>query len=248
MISRLRAFLNSMDAKAWISVSVSLALFAFVAAMFFFGQQWLEMNAGEEGKDRLAEAFAPYVDSPNALLFVIAVYCVLALTGFPQFLLFSATVAAFGPVKGMVFSWIATMGSSTLTFLMGRLFGGAFVDRLSGKRVRAFMSFVERRGVLASGLVRVTPSAPFIVVNAAAGAARIPMWKFWLGTGIGIAPKIVVVAFFWQGVLAMGDFFRSRDPSDLALMVVVIAAWLAFLLGMRAVFVRLRNRYRSEGL
>jgi len=248
MLSGFGRFLNSMDAKAWISVSVSLVLFAFVAAMFFFGQDWLGVAVGEDGKDKLASIFAPYIDSPNALLFVIAVYSVLALTGFPQFLLFSATVAAFGPVLGMIYSWVATMCSSTLTFLMGRLFGGAVVSRLKGTRVQAFMSFVERRGILASALVRVTPSAPFIIVNAAAGSVNIPLWKFWVGTGLGIAPKIVVVAFFWQAVLLAGAFFRSRDPRDLALMAIFIPAWIAFLLLMRYFYLRFRNRYRDETL
>ncbi|MEO1309772.1 MAG: VTT domain-containing protein [Pseudomonadota bacterium] len=235
----------AMDSKAWISVGVTLALFAFVAFMFVFGQAWLGFDE-EDPAERLQRLMAPFVDSPNAILIVIAFYCVLAMTGFPQFLLFSVTVALFGPVIGMIYSWIATMCSSTLTFLMGRLFGGRFVAKLSGERVQAFMRFVERRGVLASALVRITPSAPFIIVNAAAGSVSIPLWKFWLGTGIGVAPKIVVVAFFWKAVQAAGDFFRSRDPADLALMAIIIPAWIAFLLLMRWLYLHFRNRYRSQ--
>ncbi len=249
MFSALKRFLNSMDAKAWVSVGVTLALFAFVALMFAFGQAWLGFEGGEEtgGRlNRLEEILAPFVDSPNAIFIVIAFFSILALTGFPQFLLFGATIAVFGPVKGAIYSWVATMCSASLTFAMGWLFGGGFVKRLSGERVQAFMRFVSERGVLASGLVRIVPSAPFIVVNAAAGSMHIPIWKFWLGTAMGIAPKIIVIAFFLKATQQIGDFFLSRDLNDLVLAGVVIVAWIGLLLLVRQLYLHFRDRYRSQ--
>lgn len=249
-LRRLGRFLNEMDAKAITSFAVSIILLVFVVLMFLFGKGWLNLQEDGAVMDLMARA----ADSPWALVGVISVFSLLALTAFPQILLITVTVIAFGPKTGALYAWIATMASATLTFGMGHFLGGRWVLRLGGERVQKTIGFIGRHGVLASGLVRVVPSAPFIVVNAAAGAAHIPMWKFWLGTGIGIIPKILVVAVLGaftpsaevlkEGVSGVVDFFTSREPMDLAIIILVIAAWLGFLLLVRWIYRRMR---RNEG-
>lgn len=247
-LRRLGRFLNEMDAKAITSLVVSVILLAFVVVMFLFGQQWLHLE--EEGA--LTGLMARAAESPWALLGVVSVFSLLALTGFPQILLITATVIAFGPQSGAFYAWIATMASATLTFGLGHFLGGRWVRKMGGDRVQRTIDFIGRHGVLASGLVRVVPSAPFIVVNAAAGAAHIPMWKFWLGTGVGIVPKIMVVALLGaltpsadvlkEGVTGVVEFFTSREPLDLLLILLVIACWLGFLLLVRWLYRRMRRR------
>ncbi len=247
-LRQLGRFLNAMDAKAITSLSVSVILLVFVILMFTFGQQWLHLS--DEGA--LTALMARAAGSPLAIFGVISVYALLALTGFPQILLITATVIAFGPKDGAIFAWIATMSSGTLTFGLGHFLGGRWVRRLGGDRVQRTINFLGSHGVVASGLVRVVPSAPFIVVNAAAGAAHIPLWKFWTGTGIGIIPKILLVALIGamvsdidvlqQGVAGILDFFTSREPMDLAIIALIITLWLAFLLLMRLIYRRLRRR------
>ncbi|MEQ8748651.1 MAG: VTT domain-containing protein, partial [Amphiplicatus sp.] len=174
------------------------------------------------------------------------------LTGFPQILLFAATVLVFGPEKGALYAWLATMTSATFTFFIGHALGGGWVRKLGPERVQSTIDFLTRHGIVASGLIRVVPSAPFVVVNAAAGAAHIPLWKYLLGTGIGIVPKILLVAGIGvflpepgQLTAEIGDivaFFQSREPKDLAILAAIILGWLAFLYVMRLVYVRLRRR------
>lgn len=244
----LARFLTNMDAKAITSLCVSVILLAFVVLMFVYGKDWL--NLDEDGK--LAEMMAKAAAHPWALVGVISVYVLLALTGFPQILLFAATVIAFGPQTGAFYSWAATMASATFTFGLGHALGGRWVRRLGGERVSATMDFLGRHGILASGLIRVVPSAPFIIVNAAAGAAHIPLWKYWTGTGIGIIPKIAVVALIAafspdqtvlkQGIRGVVDFFTSREPRDLAIMALIIPGWLGLLLATRWFYLRMRRR------
>ena len=250
-LRQLGRFLNSMDAKAMTSLAVSLTLLAFVVLMFFFGQQWLQLD----DNDALLALLARTAESPWAIIGVISVYSLLALTGFPQILLFTFTIIAFGAQVGPVYCWIATMISASLTFGMGHFLGGRWVRRMGGERVQRTINFIGAHGILASGLVRVVPSAPFIVVNAAAGAAHIPMWKFWLGTGMGIVPKIALVAVLWvmtpdadelkQGTIGIVEFFTSRNPSEFALVALIVVAWVGFLLAMRWLYRRLR---RGEGV
>lgn len=247
-LRQLGRFLNSMDAKAITSLAISAILLSFVVLMFFFGQQWLDL----EDDGALTELMANAAESPWAMAGVISVFALLALTGFPQILLITATVIAFGPKNGAIYSWVATMASGTLTFALGHFLGGRWVRRLGGERVQRTIKFIGEHGIVASGLVRVVPSAPFIVVNAAAGAAHIPMWKFWSGTGIGIIPKILLVAILAamapdasvldEGVSGVVEFFTSREPRDLGLLALIITGWLGFLLLMRWIYRRMRRR------
>lgn len=246
-LRRLGRFLNAMDAKAVTSLAVSVTLLVFVVLMFLFGQQWLLL----EGKDELT-LLTRAAESPWAILGVISVFSLLALTGFPQIVLITATVMAFGPLQGAIFSWIATMSSATLTFGLGHFLGGRWVRRLGGDRVQRTINFIGHHGIIASGLVRVVPSAPFIVVNAAAGSAHIPMWKFWTGTSFGIVPKIALVAVLIafapdadvmsEGIGGLVEFFTSREPRDLAIIALIIGGWLGFLLLMRWVYQMMRRR------
>lgn len=247
-LRRLWRFLTAMDAKAITSLAVSVILLIFVVFMLAYGQQWL--NLDREGQ--LSMLLMTAAESPWAVVGVVSIFMFLALTGFPQILLITATVIVFGPQNGAIYSWIATMASATLTFGLGHFLGGRWLKRLGGERVQRTMSFIGRHGVLASGLVRVVPSAPFIVVNATAGAAHIPMWKFWLGTGIGIIPKILFVACLaaftpdtdvLRGeVSGVVEFFTSREPKDLAIVALIIVGWLGFLLLVRWLYRRLRRR------
>ncbi|MHA7871697.1 MAG: TVP38/TMEM64 family protein [Hyphococcus sp.] len=250
-LRQLGRFLNQMDAKAITSLAVSVTLLAFVVLMFLFGQQWLQL----EGNQELELLMARAAESPWAILGVVSVFSLLALTGFPQVLLITATVIAFGAWNGAVYSWIATMASATLTFGLGHFLGGRWTRRLGGERVQRTIDFIGRHGIIASGLVRVVPSAPFIVVNAAAGSAHIPMWKYWIGTGVGIIPKITLIAVLGvlaqdadvlsEGVTGIVAFFTSREPKDLAVIALVIVAWLGFLLLMRWIYRAMRRRERA---
>ncbi len=237
-----------MDAKAITSLAVSVILLAFVILMLAYGQQWLKL----EQDGQLSQLLMSAAESRWAVIGVISIFVFLALTGFPQILLITATVVVFGPKNGAIYSWIATMASATLTFGLGHFLGGRWVRRFGGERVQRTINFIGRHGILASGLVRVVPSAPFIVVNAAAGAAHIPMWKFWVGSGVGIIPKILVVAVLAaftpdtgalrDDVAGVVDFFTTRDPEHLSIIALIITGWLGFLVLVRWLYRRLRKR------
>lgn len=241
-----------MDAKALTSFVVSIVLLGFVLFMLFFGQAWMNLDEENGRVEQLNSLVAAAAESPYAIIGVISIFSLLALTGFPQILLITATVIVFRPLNGALYAWFATMASATLTFGLGHFLGGRWVRRLGGERVQRTINFLDHHGILASGLIRVVPSAPFIVINAAAGAAHIPIWKYWVGTGVGIIPKIAVVAilaaFFpdthtlSEGVDGLVGFFTSREPRDLALVAGIIAVWLGFLLLVRAIYRRMRAK------
>lgn len=251
-LSRFGRFVNAMDAGAATSLLVSAVLLIFVLLMFFFGKHWLALDGQNELQALLHEASA----SPWAAPIVVLVFVALALTGFPQIWLITATVLAFGARNGALYSWLATMISATATFGLGHWFGGRFVKRYGGERTQATIDFIGRHGILASGLIRVVPSAPFIVVNAAAGAAHVPLWKYWAGTSVGIVPKIAIVAALSTlapsdqsvagGAAGIYHYFTSLRPEELALLAALVVGWLGFLLFVRWIYQRIRSRVEKD--
>lgn len=246
-LRELGRFLMTMDAKAATSLFVTTVLLAFVLLLISFGPLWLHLD--NEGINRVVLAAS---ESPWAVPILVFVFVVLALTGFPQILLITATVVAFPGRDGIFYSWLATMISATFTFGLGRWLGGRFVGRIGGERAQPTIDFIGRHGILASGLIRIVPSAPFVIVNAAAGAAHIPLWKYWAGTSVGIIPKILFVAILYSlapdrrtlehGVEGLAGFFASWAAADWVLVGAVIGGWLGLLLLFRSIYETMRLR------
>lgn len=216
---RLLQFLSNMDAKAWRTLVISFVLFGGVGLIFVFGAQALGF-----GGQAAVERWMGAASGPWALPMAIAGFALLAFIGVPQFMLIAAAVVAFGALRGSAYSWTGTMVSSLIGFYLGRLAGARTLERFSGAGVRRFMDHIGRNGFLASLIVRLVPSAPFIVVNMAAGVTPMRTLDFAAGTAIGIIPKIALTAFAGASIARAlkGDFGR-----DALWLVVVVAAWIA---------------------
>ena len=176
---------------------MSFVLFGGVGVVFVFGGGALGLRGGENVERWLGAGLS----GPWAPLAATGGFCLLAFLGVPQFVLIAAAVVAFGPWAGFAYSWVGTLISSLIGFALGRRFGARLLRDYAGRSVNAFMSMVGRNGFLASLVVRLVPSAPFIVVNMAAGATPMGWTGFTLGTAVGIVPKIALTAFAGQAVV-----------------------------------------------
>lgn len=196
---RLIRFFTTLDARGWRALAASFLLFGGVGLMFLFGAPLLGLDgAGEvEHWMRAAEA------EPLGLFVAVGVFALLAFAGVPQFVLIAAAVVACGPVIGSAYSWIGTLVSATVGFGLGRVWGERALRPVAGPRLVRFMETVGRNGFMASLIVRLVPSAPFIIVNMAAGATPMRLRDFIAGTAIGIVPKIMLTAFSGAAILQM---------------------------------------------
>jgi uncharacterized membrane protein YdjX (TVP38/TMEM64 family) len=211
-------FLSNMDAQAWRTLAVSFVLFGGVGLVFLFGAQVLGFNGEATVEHWLGAASGPW-----ALPMAVAAFAVLAFAGVPQIMLIAAAVVAFGPWAGVVYSWVGTMVSSLVGFYLGRAAGAKTLERFSGAGVKRFMALVGRNGFVASLIVRLAPSAPFIVVNMAAGVTPMRTLDFVSGTAIGIVPKIVLTAFAGNSI---GRLLRGEIGRDVLWLVVIAVAWI----------------------
>ncbi|MEE9381373.1 MAG: VTT domain-containing protein [Hyphomonadaceae bacterium] len=190
-------FLNRLDKSAWRAVMVTLGLFAGVIGIFILGKTGVFGTF--EGVQAMLEELR---GSPWGLPVIIAVFCLAAFLGIPQFGLIAATVVAFGPWLGFGYSWIATLVSGVITFWSGRLAGEQTFRRYAGGGANRMSEFIGRNGFLASLLVRIVPTAPFVVVNMAFGVSHTKFLHYMAGLAIGVLPKTALVAFAGQSLIS----------------------------------------------
>lgn len=214
---RLIDFLTNMDVRAWRSLVVSFVLFGGVGCVFLLGAPALGLT-GTAGVERwLALARGPW-----ALPVAVAAFAGLAFLGAPQVVLIAAAAVVFGPWLGSLYAWIGTFVSALIGFELGRVFGRRLIGDLHSPGVARFMALIGRNGFMASLIIRLVPAAPFIVVNMAAGTARVRRVHYALGTGIGILPKILLTAFAGGTVTAA---FKGGGLVQLGLLALTLAIW-----------------------
>jgi uncharacterized membrane protein YdjX (TVP38/TMEM64 family) len=217
-MARLIRFILDMDARAWRTVLVTFLLFGGAGVIFVVAGAAL----GLRGEAAVQQWLGLAAQSPFSLLIATAAFAVLAFAGVPQVMLIAAAVVAFGPWLGSLYSWIGTMVSAAVGFWLGRATGGRLL-RAGGEKLDRFMAMIGQNGFLASLVIRLVPSAPFVVVNMAAGSTPMRFAAFALGSGIGIVPKILLTALAGRSVTEAG---RGQAWVGLAVLAVALAAWI----------------------
>jgi uncharacterized membrane protein YdjX (TVP38/TMEM64 family) len=206
-----------LDARAWRSLAGAFVTFGGVGLVFLFGARLM----GVDGAGAVRAWLGASAGSPWALPATVAIFAGLAFLGVPQVVLIAAAVLALGPWAGMTYSWAGTLISSVIGFWLGRRFGASLLRDWAGPRVGRFVDIVARNGFMASLLIRLAPSAPFIFVNMAAGVARVGWFDFVAGTAVGIVPKIALTG------LAGHSLLGRHAAHPLLVLVLAAAGWVA---------------------
>lgn len=235
---RILDFVLNMEAARWRAALATVLLLAAVAAVFALGKSQLALNA----EDQLEAWLGGFEVGPWGLAAAVVVFVVSAFLGVPQFLLIAACVVAFGPWFGFLFSWIATVISAAVTYWLGRGPTARTVERFGGRTTERLKRFVGRNAFYASFMIRNVPSAPFIVVNMAFGAARASFTGYLAGCALGVLPKTALVAFFGGSFMAAvaGDGVWTS-----LILAVVAVVWLLVMLAVREL-IRRREAASSQ--
>lgn len=218
-MARLRAILRGRDKESLRNIALLIVAVVVISIVF-----WLAANViGLDENGILARTFKSFSGTPWALPVVAIGYTAASLIGAPQFLLIAITVAAFGPLYGFVYSIAATLISATVNFLMARYLGADWLRRRGWQGIGSLSDMVGRNGFMSALLVRIIPSAPFIVVNMGLGLTRTSYLAFLGGTAVGILPKTALIAL-------LGKVVERAQTGDLeAIQYLALAAigWIA---------------------
>jgi uncharacterized membrane protein YdjX (TVP38/TMEM64 family) len=222
-MSKFGAFINNMDARAWRTIWVSLALLAGVVVVAVIG-------AVTGIGDHLDQQLVGLRNGPWGLPMTILLFIITSFMAAPQFVLFAAAVVAFGPWLGCTYAMIGTVISAWIHFYLGRFGGAKLVERYGGNTINRLSRFIGRNDFLASLIVRSVPTAPAVVVNMAFGASQANFWRYTAGVIVGSMPKILIVALLGQSVLsAMGGGIALAVGG----VITVVAIWISVALAAR---------------
>lgn len=188
------------------------------------------------------EAFSASMQNASGAwgpLLALGLFMVLGLIAFPVNVLIVATAAAFGLWPGLLYAAVGALVSAFLTYLVGRKVGPGVLRKLLGPRINRISRSIARNGIMAVTMVRLMPIAPFTLVNLVAGAIRIPLLDYMIGTALGLAPGLILMT-------ALGDRLLRimTDPSarDILGFVVVLVAWGGVSYGLQSLVSWYRRR------
>lgn len=219
-------FLRRLDASRARTVWVSLLLFGMVIAIFVLGKTGVVMDL-----DATRAAMDELSSGPWGLPALIAVFCIAAFLGAPQFVLIGIAVFAFGPILGFAYSWFATLVSGAVTFWVGRLAGEGVVRRHGGNFANRLSAFIGQNAFAASAIVRNVPTGPFLLVNMVFGVSRARFSHYLGGLAIGVLPKISLVAFAGTSIM---QAFEGHPILAIFAALVAVGIWIALVLYARA--------------
>lgn len=148
----------------------------------------------------LAEFGRQVLAWPLGPVWVLLAYVVAVALAMPVLALITLGVLIFGPWPGMAYALAGMVAGATVTYGLGRLTGAQVLDRVLKGRLQLMSTHLHRRGLWAIVLLRALPVAPFIVVNLGAGALRVRLRDYVLGTFLGLLPGTVLISLFMRQV------------------------------------------------
>src|SRR5690606_13867806 len=191
----------------------------------------------------LSDQLASFGRRPLAPALTVSAFVLGGLLVLPVTLLVIVTALAFGPVAGFAYSLAGALTSAAVLYGLGRWLGRDVVRRFAGPRVNRLSRRLASRGLLTVVFVRVVPVAPFSVVNLVAGASAIGLRDYLVGTLLGMAPGIALIALFVDRVNA-----TLREPALEALWTLgAIAALFLLVIWVLRRFIALRQKPRPAG-
>ena len=152
-----------------------------------------------------AEDFGTHWWSPLA---IVLAYTPASLLLIPRPLITLAATVAFGAGPAFAYGMIGILFAGIATYGLGRSMNPRTVRHIAGERLHRVSQALRQRGLPAVIAVRCVPIAPFWTVNMVAGAIRIRLAHFLIGTAVAITPGLLMATVY-------GEQFSEalRDPS-----------------------------------
>ena len=172
-----------------------LALFALLIAALAALWRWTPL-AEIASAERVIDWSKAFGATWWAPIVVVLSYTPACFVMFPRPLITLASVIAFGPWLGFLYSLIGIVFASVVTFFAGKRMRRDTVRRLAGPKIERMVGVLRSHGLLAMSLLRLVPLAPFFVVGVVAGAVRLKLWHLAVGTAVGMLPGTLAATLF----------------------------------------------------
>jgi uncharacterized membrane protein YdjX (TVP38/TMEM64 family) len=130
-------------------------------------------------------------------LLILVLALVHAVVFYPAEIVDAAAGLVYGFLPALALMMLGWLLSGLACFAVGRSVARPLLDRwLGSERFERTEARIERGGAKVLIGARLIPILPFSLVSYAAGAARVPVWRFAWTTAIGYLPITAVSVYF----------------------------------------------------
>jgi uncharacterized membrane protein YdjX (TVP38/TMEM64 family) len=141
---------------------------------------------------------------PVALVGVYIVFCVFLI---PASIPTLAAGILFGVFKGSLVAMTGGVAGACAAYWIGRLLARGWVVRRIAKN-RQFLALdnaADEHGLAVVMLSRLSPIAPYVLLNYAFGLTKVAFWKYLLGTVIGVMPAMIMFVYVGAGLRSLTE-------------------------------------------
>ena len=197
--------------RAWLGAAVVAAIAVALGALWFATPLRSLISA-----DALAAAGARLRGSPLALPWVVAA--------------FVAGALVFDWAAGLFYGLVASTVAAWVTYLVGMAVRRWRSRWLASPRVQALGARLQRSALVTAFIARTLPVGSFTLFNIAAGAMRIPLVPYLVGSALGLLPRMIAFALVAGGV---GRAAREPRAGNWIALGLAVASSLLALLWLR---------------
>lgn len=130
-------------------------------------------------------------------LLILALALIHAVVFYPAEIVDAAAGFAYGFFPALALVMTGWLASGLICFAIGGSVARPLLDRWLGvERFERIEAMIERGGPILLLSLRVIPILPFSLVSYAAGAARVPVWRFVWTTLVGYLPITALSVYF----------------------------------------------------
>jgi uncharacterized membrane protein YdjX (TVP38/TMEM64 family) len=162
-------------------------------------------------------------------LLILALALIHAIVFYPAEIVDAAAGFAYGFFPALALMMGGWLLSGLLCFAVGHSVARPLLDRWFGRaRFERTEARIERGGATLLIAIRLIPIVPFSLVSYAAGAARVPVWRYVWTTAVGYLPITALAVYFGTRL----EGLSLTDPlvlgSAIALLLLLLAGhWVA---------------------
>jgi uncharacterized membrane protein YdjX (TVP38/TMEM64 family) len=211
---------NDRSSIPWLEIALTLlgvaVLAGLVIAIPALRHAAVAAIHGESGEVR------HQIDSLGATgpLLIIALTLIHSVAFYPAEIVNAAAGFAFGFFPAIAIVTVGWMGSAMLCYLVGLHVARPLLDRVFGRaRFERIEAAIERGGPTLLLAVRLIPIMPFSLVGYAAGAARVPLWRYFWTTIVGYMPVTALSVYFGTRL----EGIKATDPLVIGAVVALLA-------------------------
>lgn len=130
-------------------------------------------------------------------LLILVLALLHAVVFYPAEIVDAAAGLVYGFVPALLLMMVGWLLSGLVCFAIGRSVARPLLDRWFGfERFERIEARIERGGPKVLVACRLIPIFPFSLVSYAAGAARVPVWRFTWTTAVGYLPLTAISVYF----------------------------------------------------